>query len=115
MRHYEIVVIFDADLEDGVIESVIGRVTEQIRSKGGSPGRIDRWGKRRFAYEVGHRSEGYYVVVEAGAEPGSLDDVDRMLSLADEVLRHKVIRLPDKVPASRPASGSGGGEVAEAS
>ncbi len=92
MRPYEIVIIFDASLDEAVIRSHIDRVTEHVRSKGGTPGHVDRWGKRSFAYELKHRHEGYYVLVEVMAEPEVVAEVDRMLALSDEVLRHKVIR-----------------------
>ncbi len=95
MRPYEIVIILDASLDEEAIRGLIDRANEAIRARGGNPGRVDRWGKRRFAYELKHRSEGYYVLIEATAEPGALADVERMLSLADEVLRHKVVRLPE--------------------
>ncbi len=77
---------------------------------------MERWGKRRFAYEVHHRSEGYYALLEANAEPGVMAELDRMLNLADEVVRHKVIRLPDKVAgrARRPAAPDGAPAVADA-
>lgn len=105
MRPYEVVVILDPGLEDDVIRGVIDRITGLISSNGGNPGRVDRWGRRRFAYELGHRWEGYYVLVEAAAEPAAMAEVDRMLSLADEVIRHKVIRLPDVVAnRARPAA-----------
>ena len=52
----------------------------------------DFWGKRRFAYEIEHLSEGYYALVTFEAEPGAVNDVDRALSLSDNVLRHKFIR-----------------------
>lgn len=97
MRHYEIPIIFDAGLEEDAIRSVLDRVTEAIKAAGGTPGRLERWGRRRFAYELAHRWEGYYVLLEASATPQGVADVDRVLSLADEVLRHKVIRLPEKV------------------
>jgi ribosomal protein S6 len=66
-----------------------------------------------LAYEIRHQREGYYVLLEANAEPGVMAELDRSLSLADEVLRHKVIRLPDRIagraqrPASREPSGAG--------
>ena len=105
LRPYEVVVILDPGLEDEVIRGVIDRVTGIISSNGGNTGRVDRWGKRRFAYEVGHRWEGYYVLVEAAAEPAAMAELDRMLTLADEVIRHKVIRLPEIVAnRARPAS-----------
>ena len=56
--------------------------------------------RRTFAYEVNHKREGYYVVVEFTGEPETVAALDRMLGLADEVVRHKVVRLPDhKAPA----------------
>jgi small subunit ribosomal protein S6 len=95
MRPYEIMVILDAGLEEDAIRQSVDRATELISSRGGTVGRVDRWGKRRFAYELHHRWEGYYVLIQASAEPAVMAELDRMLHLADEVIRHKVIRLPD--------------------
>ncbi len=97
MRPYEIMVIFDATVEPSAIQAVVDRVTETIRTSGGNPGAIDRWGKRPFAYEVNHRREGYYVLFELTGEAQTVADLDRLLTLADEVVRHKVVRVPDKV------------------
>ena len=119
MRHYEVMVILDAGLEEDAIRSTVDRATLILTNAGGTIGKVDRWGKRRFAYEVHHRSEGYYVLIDATAEPTALAAVDRMLGLADEVIRHKVIRLPDKplvratraaVPDSAPADVNANGE-----
>jgi small subunit ribosomal protein S6 len=104
MRPYEIMVIIDAGLEEDAIRDSVDRATNLITSRGGTVSRADRWGKRRFAYEVGHRWEGYYVLIEASAEPAVMAELDRMLHLADEVIRHKVMRLPDA--AARRASRS---------
>lgn len=111
MRPYEVMVIFDAGLEEDVIRGIVERATELVRSKGGNPGRVETWGKRRLAYELHHRTEGYYVLLEVTAEPAAMAELDRMLSLADEVIRHKVIRLPESVagrarPAAAPSSAS---------
>jgi small subunit ribosomal protein S6 len=108
MRPYEVVVILDAGLEDDVIRAAIDRATELIRSRGGNPNRVDRWGKRRFAYELKHRWEGYYALIDVTAEPAVMAELDRMLHLADEVIRHKIIRLPEGVAgrAARPGSTS---------
>jgi small subunit ribosomal protein S6 len=111
MRPYEVMVIYDPRLEEDAVRGAVDRTTELIRSRGGNPGRVDRWGKRRLAYEIHHQREGYYVLVEASAEPAVMAEVDRALLLADEVLRHKVIRLPDRI-AGRPnrTAGSPGPE-----
>jgi small subunit ribosomal protein S6 len=101
VRPYEVMVIFDTGLEEDAVRAVLDRATELISARGGNPGRVDRWGKRRFAYELNHRWEGYYVLVEATGEPAVMAELDRMLTLADEVIRHKIIRLPDRARRSR--------------
>jgi small subunit ribosomal protein S6 len=97
VRPYEVMVIFDVGAEPPAIQAVVDRVVETVRNSGGTPGAIDRWGRRPFAYEVKHRREGYYVLFEFAGENRTVSDLDRMLALADEVLRHKIVRVPDKV------------------
>ena len=106
MRPYEVMIIFDAGLEEDAIRAVLDRSSEQLSAQGAKVVRVDRWGKRRFAYELKHRLEGYYVLVEVSAEPAAMAELDRMLSLSDEVVRHKVIRIPDAMVgrSSRPVS-----------
>jgi len=105
MRPYEVMIILNPTLEESSIRDQVDRSTELIRARGGTPGRVDQWGRRRLAYEIDHQREGYYILLEATAEPGALDALDRSLHLSDEVLRHKVIRLPDRIAgrASKPA------------
>jgi small subunit ribosomal protein S6 len=90
-------VIFDAELEEEDVRSAVDRSTKLIQAKGAELGHVDFWGKRRFAYRLKHRWEGYYVVFQAKAEPAAMDELHRSLSLADEVLRHKVLRIPEAV------------------
>ena len=107
MRPYEVMVILDAGLEDDVIRDMIDRATQVVTAGGGTVNRVDRWGKRRFAYEVHHRTEGYYALIEMSADPDVVASLERVLSLADQVVRHKVIRLPDKVAARVARSAQG--------
>ena len=100
MRPYEVMVILDPGLEEDAVRGVVDRAVELLRSRGANPGRVDHWGKRRLAYEIGHKGEGWYVLFEVTGEPAALAELDRMLSLADEVMRHKVIRLPDSATAA---------------
>jgi small subunit ribosomal protein S6 len=105
MRPYEVMVIFDASLEDDDIRALIDRFTQQLKTAGAKSVSVDNWGKRRLAYPVRHRNEGYYVVIEANGEPAALSELGRQLSLADEVLRHKIMRLPERSAGrSRPAA-----------
>ena len=106
MRPYEVMVIIDADLDEETIRGNVERWVQLLESKGAEPGHVDFWGKRRLAYEVKHRAEGYYVVLQARAEPVAMDELHRVLSLADEVIRHKVLRVPEEVygPPKRAAA-----------
>jgi small subunit ribosomal protein S6 len=105
MRPYEVMIILDSSLEEDAVRAAVDRSTDLIRNRGGDPHRVDRWGKRRFAYELNHRWDGYYVLVGAQAEPSVMAELDRALHLADEVVRHKVIRLPERVAArARPGT-----------
>ena len=98
MRPYEVMIIFDPTLEEEVVRAEVDRSSELIRTKGGNPGRVERWGKRRLAYEIRRHREGSYAVLEAQAEPSVMADLSRALTLTDGVLRHKVVHLPEKAP-----------------
>ena len=109
MRPYEVMIIFDAALDEDTIRGVLDRCAELLQGRGATPGPVDRWGKRRFAYELNHRWEGYYVLLEANAEPAVMADLDRMLTLADEVIRHKIMRLAEgRLAEGQQAARSGG-------
>jgi small subunit ribosomal protein S6 len=100
MRAYELMVIIESDLDDEVIDAQVSRVADLIAQRGGEVKNQNRWGRRRFAYEINHKHEGYYVVFEfvGGSE---LTLLERALRLADEIVRHKLLRLPDREAARR--------------
>lgn len=97
MRPYEVMVIFDAELATDDIRAAVDRHVAALGSRGAEIGTVDHWGKRRFAYRLKGRWEGYYVVLQARAEPGPMEELGRALTLADEVLRHKILRIPETV------------------
>lgn len=94
-RAYELMIIVDADADDAANTAVLDRVTELVEAGEGLVPTVDKWGRRRFAYEINHKNEGVYSVLEITTDAGDLHDVDRFLRLADDVVRHKLIRLPD--------------------
>jgi small subunit ribosomal protein S6 len=100
-RAYELMIIVDADADDAANTAVIDRVTELVEAGDGLVPTVDKWGRRRFAYEINHKSEGVYTVLEISTDAPNLDDVDRFLRLADDVVRHKLIRLPDSEAVKR--------------
>jgi len=107
MRAYELMVIISGDVDDPKAQSWVKTVTDGIAAAAGSVhGKPDWWGKRQFAYPIDRKETGYYLVVEVVAPPGALDELERTLRLADDVVRHKLIRLPDAEAARRGMAGA---------
>ncbi len=83
--------ILPAEADESVVGAAVERITRIVAEGGGEVGKIDRWGRRRFAFEIAGRGEGYYVVVEFTADPSVIGELERSLHLADEVVRFKVV------------------------
>ena len=96
MRHYELMVILDPDLEERTIAPSLDQFLGVIRQAGGSVDNVDVWGRRRLAYEIDHRVEGIYAILDVTAEPASVKELDRQLNLNEAVLRTKVLRPAGK-------------------
>ena len=94
MRRYELMVILDPDLEERVIAPSLDQFLGVVRQGGGTVEKVDVWGRRRLAYEIGKKVEGIYAVIDLTAEPDTVKELDRQLNLNEAVLRTKVIR-PD--------------------
>ncbi|MBN2114455.1 MAG: 30S ribosomal protein S6 [Acidimicrobiia bacterium] len=92
VRKYELVMIFRPELAETEVRSEVSQVEKALVERGADIGQIDFWGKRRLAYEIKHLTEGYYAVVSFSGAVSAVDDLDRALSLSDNVLRHKFIR-----------------------
>ena len=91
-RQYEVMLIIDPRLEDASIQQAVDRYLGVVRDRGGEITKVDQWGRRKLAYELNHLHEGYYVVADVDAEPQAMDELDRVLRLADELVRHKIVR-----------------------
>jgi small subunit ribosomal protein S6 len=108
MRAYELMVIMDGGLDETAAQAWLKQITTQITDAGGSVvGKPDWWGKRRFAFEIAKKTDGYYVVLNVLAPGGALDGFERSLRLADDIVRHKLLRLPDHEASRRGMLSSG--------
>ena len=94
MRAYEVMVILDPSLEERTIEPSLDKYLNVIRKDGGTVDKVDVWGRRRLAYEVKKNAEGIYAVISLTAEPATVKEFDRQLTLNESILRTKVLR-PD--------------------
>jgi small subunit ribosomal protein S6 len=92
MRHYEMMIILDPGLEEGTIQPSLDQFLTVVKDGGGSVDKVDVWGRRRLAYDIEKKSEGIYAVIDMLAEPDTVRELDRQLSLNEAVLRTKVLR-----------------------
>ena len=83
--------ILPPESDEQVVTRIVERISQPVSASGGKVERIDRWGRKRLAYEIARHQEGFYLLVDVAADPASMKEIDRILSLADDVLRFKAV------------------------
>ena len=101
MNQYEVMYVVDAALEDSARNELINRFNELVVKNGGEVERVDEWGKRRLAYAINYKTEGYYVLMYIKAPADLPRELERNLKISDQVLRYLVIRYEGELPAKR--------------
>ena len=96
-RVYETTIIVNAALEDADIESVVSKITAYVENHGAEIFEINKWGRRRLAYPINKKFNGYYVHIVYDAAPSAIPIFERFLVLEDTVLRHLTLVLPKKL------------------
>jgi small subunit ribosomal protein S6 len=116
---YEILLMLDPDAPEERHDEIIRRARELVEGGGGTWDRHEPWGRRKLAYEIAHRDEGVYHLVELTAEPATLDELSRILKITDGVMRHMAVRRIERSPARpvarTPRDGQDGREPVTAS
>ncbi len=95
MTKYESMYILDAALEDEERNALIARFADIIKADGGEVESIDEWGKRKLAYPINYKSEGYYVLMTFNAPSNVPAELERNYRIVESVLRHVVIKKED--------------------
>ena len=90
MRHYEIMIILDPETDERTVAPSLEKLLQVVPSNGGTVDKVDIWGKRRLAYDIKKKSEGFYVVVDMTTTPAIAQELDRQLGLNESVLRTKL-------------------------
>ena len=103
MVAYEILLMLDADLPEGRQEEIVKRARELVEKAKGTWVRHDVWGRRRLAYEIGHKGEGSYHLLNFDADAETLAELSRILRITDGVMRHLAVRrVEGSVPGPPP-------------
>jgi small subunit ribosomal protein S6 len=92
MRHYELMLILDSDLDERTVAPSLDTYLNLVRADGGSVERVDVWGRRKLAYEINKKSDGIYAVLDISCSSEAVAELDRQLGLNENVLRTKVLR-----------------------
>lgn len=93
---YETVCIVKPDVGDETVKGIIQRATATIEAGGGKLGKLDEWGRRKLAYAIEKKAEGYYFVLEYESAPEVSKEIGRILGLNEDVLRHQTIKIEIK-------------------
>ncbi len=96
MAEYEMMMIVDPFLEDTEHQSLVDNAQEQIKKAGGNITKVDPWGKRRLAYPIYKKLEGYYALISFDGTPEgpAIAEMERVLRLDEKVMRIMVTRIP---------------------
>jgi small subunit ribosomal protein S6 len=95
LHQYELTVVISPDVAEEGIPDAIEKITRFISQRGGSVTAVDRWGRKKLAYPIKHYAEGDYVVARVELEPSKIGELESNLRLAEEFLRHLLVRVGD--------------------
>ena len=101
MNQYEVMYVIDPTLEDSARVELINRFSELVKKNGGEVDRVDEWGKRRLAYAIQYKTEGYYVLMYIKAPAELPREIERNMQISDSVLRYLTVRYEGELPAKR--------------
>lgn len=96
MRKYEIMVILDPEVDDRQVQPLVEKHLQVITKGNGTVDGTDYWGRRRLAYDINKKSEGIYAVLNVTAEPAVVQEMDRLMTIDEQIMRTKVMRVDDK-------------------
>ena len=91
---YEVMLIIIPELDEEQVENTVARFRTIIERTGGEAGEVNNWGRRKLAYEIEHRADGFYIVMEFTAGERTLSELQRILRVSDDILRHMIVKLP---------------------
>ena len=103
-RIYETTFIINASLEDTQVDGVVARVQDTITKNGGVVKALNKWGRKRLAYSIRKKTNGFYVNIEFEAPSTLLAQLERSYQLDEMVLRYLTIQLDTKALSARAAA-----------
>ncbi len=93
MRHYEMVIMVHPNVSEEEAPAIVDRITGLITQHKGEVIRVEKWGKKKFAYKIKKCTKGYYFVLNFVALPSVLGELERILRYDENVLRFQTVNL----------------------
>lgn len=92
MRNYEVMYIIKPEVEEEQLNALVEKFKGLVEGMGAEVTKLDKWGKRRLAYEINHIREGIYVLMQFKAEAAAAAELDRVMKISDDIIRHMIVR-----------------------
>ena len=96
MNKYELIYVIDTAMEESARNELIARFNGMIEEDGGKVEKVEEWGKRRLAYTVNYKNEGYYVLVNFTANPELPREIERVMQINESILRYLTVKVEEK-------------------
>ena len=96
MRDYELLYIIKTEVSEEQTQAVIDRYNGILENEGATVEKVDKWGKRKLAYTIDKKyTDGFYVLVNFKGEANAVDEVDRLMKIDENLLRHMITRVDE--------------------
>lgn len=96
MRDYEAMLLTRPQLDEEATQALVDRFKTLITENAGEVTEIDKWGKRRLAYEVQDQREGVYTLIKFKGEARTAHELERVLRITDDVMKYLIVRTDEK-------------------
>ena len=102
MNKYELIYIIDTAVEETTRKELVEKFNGIITANGGEVVKVEEWGKRRLAYAIDYKTEGYYVYVAFNAGAELPKELTRNLQINENVIRSQIVKLLEKKSSVKP-------------
>ena len=102
MNKYELIYIIDTAVEEAARKELIEKFNGIIAANGGEVVKVEEWGKRRLAYAINYKTEGYYVYVAFNGSAELPKELSRNLGINESVIRSQIVKLLEKKSSVKP-------------
>ncbi|MCR4286972.1 MAG: 30S ribosomal protein S6 [Deltaproteobacteria bacterium] len=116
-NHYETICIIRPDAGDDTVKAVVQKASGVVEAQGGRINKVEEWGRRRLAYPIKKKNEGFYFLMDYASAPGTVAELERVLRNNEDVFRYQTVKVIQrkqkqrKTPAPAEVKGGANGKA----